>query len=193
VGRHSSPEQSPFLRSIAGWLLPWLLVAIVAGAAVWVALDALTQGPLEAEPPAAAPPSEEPSASPTTTPTPKSSPTPEPTRERRRREKRDEKEPAKRPTPRLITRGVTVQVLNATSSPGADAAMARRLRGLGFDVLVTGSASRPYRNTTVFWSYGSARPAALRLARRFGWVAAPRPANLSTSVALHVVVGRDEA
>jgi hypothetical protein len=58
VGRHSSPEASAYLRSLAAWFVPWFLVAAVAGVAVWIALDAL-QGPLEARPPA---PDEKPAA-----------------------------------------------------------------------------------------------------------------------------------
>jgi hypothetical protein len=191
VGRHSSPEQSHFLRSVAGWLLPWMLVAVVAGVAVWVTLDALTGDTLEAEPPGAAAPAPEPAPTRTREATPESSPTPQPTPSPKREKPKER--PEKEPERLLIAEGITVQVLNATSSADAENAMAARLDGLGFEVLVTGAASRPYDDTTVYWSYDSARPAAVRLARRFGWVAALRPDNLSTSVALHVVVGADEA
>jgi hypothetical protein len=87
---------------------------------------------------------------------------------------------------------MTVQVLNGTDDPEADDVMADRLAGLGFEVLSVDSASVPYASTTVLWSYAESRSAARRLAARFGWRVAPKPDNLSTEVALHVVVGADE-
>jgi outer membrane biosynthesis protein TonB len=202
VGRHSSPEQSPFLRSLAGWFLPWLLVAVVAIAAVWIAVGALAGGPLRTNPPAAAsgpaPASPSPSGSeagttpePSPTHKPKPKPTPKPTHKPK---PKPTHKPKPSPSPAaLITQGVTVQVLNATSSPGAEDVMAARLADLGFRIVATGSASRTYADTTVFWSSASARKAARALAHRFDWKAAPKPANLSPSVAVHVVVGLDES
>jgi hypothetical protein len=186
MGKHSSPEQSPFVRSLLGWLVPWMLVAVVAGIALFVAIDAVSEGPLEAKPPlrSEAPAPEE---TVTTPPTPESSPTPE------RTPKRKDPEPTPTPTARdLITEGITIQVLNATASPGAGRAMASTLEGLGFRVVVVGDAATAYERTTVFWSSSGVREAGERLARRFGWVSAPKPGNLSASVALHVVVGADE-
>ena len=189
MGKHSSAEQSPFVRSLLGWLLPWMLVAVVAGIALFVAIDAISSGPLEADPPLR---SEEPlpEDTPTERPTPESSPTPE------RSPKPEENEPEESPSPAperdLITEGITVQVLNATASSGAGRAAASRLESLGFEVVVVGEAATTYARTTVFWSSSGSRDAGQRLARRFGWVSAPKPGNLSSSVSLHVVVGADE-
>jgi hypothetical protein len=93
---------------------------------------------------------------------------------------------------KLITSGVTVQVLNATSAPDAADRMANRLTKLGYSVYAIEKASIPYDHTTVFWATAAAKPAAQALAAHFGWVSAPKPANLSTAVSLHVVVGADE-
>jgi hypothetical protein len=103
-----------------------------------------------------------------------------------------EEPPAPRP-PRLVTRGVSVQVLNATTARRADERMAARLRRLGFRVAATNPAAVLYERTTVFWSKRAGKRAAVALARRFGWSAAPKPRNLKASVVIHVVVGRDEA
>ena len=92
----------------------------------------------------------------------------------------------------LITTGVTVQVLNATRARGADDRMATRLEKLGYRIVAINPAATRYRTTTVFWSRHAGRAAAVALASRFGWNAGRRPANLSGSVTIHVVVGRDE-
>jgi hypothetical protein len=95
------------------------------------------------------------------------------------------------PAQKLITRDVSVQVLNATRVGRADDRMVRRLRVLGYQVLAVHPAASSYRRTTVFWSRPSGRAAATALAQRFGWRAERRPRNLSPSVTIHVVVGRD--
>lgn len=186
MGRHSSDEQWHFYRSVAGWVLPWVLLSAVIGTAVWVAIDAvgnddvptpvvadLTPSPTET---AEASPTESPTPAPTETREPKTEPTKSP----------KEQEVA------LITEGMNVQVLNGTNAPDADDRMADRLTRLGFRVeAVNPAIARPL--TTVFWSFPEAEEAARRLADRFGWVAEPKPDNLSATVALHVVVGADEA
>ena len=93
----------------------------------------------------------------------------------------------------LITRGVTVQVLNGTRVGKADDRMVDRLLDLGYHVLAVHRSAKRYRETTVYWSRRNGRKAAEALARRFGWVSARKPNNLSASVTTHVVVGRDEA
>jgi hypothetical protein len=70
--------------------------------------------------------------------------------------------------------------------------MADRLKGLGFRVVALGGANKAYQRTTVFWSYAEARPAAKALAAKMGWQVGPKPTNLSTTVALHIIVGEDE-
>jgi LytR cell envelope-related transcriptional attenuator len=97
------------------------------------------------------------------------------------------------PEPRLASKGVTVQVLNATTDPKSDNRMVRRLRSLGYDVVAVHPASKIYRRTTVFWSHAKDRDASARLADHFSWPVGHKPRNLSGSVTLHVVVGQDEA
>ena len=70
--------------------------------------------------------------------------------------------------------------------------MADRLTHLGFKVRAI-NPSVSYARTTVYWSYPAAAPAARALAARFGWDVGPKPANLSPTVSIHVVVGADEA
>jgi len=93
----------------------------------------------------------------------------------------------------LLTEGVSGQVLNASGAGRADNAMGTRLERLGYRVAALNPAAVRYAKTTVFWSRPGGRRAAEALARRFGWRAAPKPRNLSASVTIHVVVGRDEA
>jgi hypothetical protein len=183
MGRHSSPEQGPFYLSLFTWFLPWVLIAAVAGVAVSIAVDALGQDELETPPPAAAT-SPAPSPTPTPTPTPEATPSVEET---------PTPKETKSPEPvKLITKGITVQVLNGTNDPDADDAMVDRLARLGYEVISVEGASRQYERTTVFWSLAEGRDAAEALADRFGWIAQEKPANLSPTVDLHVVVGIDE-
>jgi hypothetical protein len=205
MGRHSSDRQFRFYRSVAGWFLPWALVAAVAVTAMWIAVDAIGQEDLDARPPAGASGGRDASPSASPSPSPSSSPSPSPSARSTPRpgggggdnaeppegEGENGGQPREKPRP-LITEGVSVQVLNGTSSPTAADAMAARLQDLGFRIEVVAGAT-PYDQTTVFWSSEGAGPAARRLASRFGWIAGPKPANLSADVDLHVVVGADEA
>jgi hypothetical protein len=188
VGRHSSDQQWPFIRSVAGWIVPWALVAAVAIAAVYVAVDALG-GDSDEHVPATAQAQASPSAAEADEPSPSPTPDVKGTRQKKKKERKPSPSP---PEPELIAEGVSVQVLNGSGSPGADAVMADRLASLGFDVYAVDGASTAYPRTTVFWSYQDARPAAEALAAKFDWEVGPKPTNLSDSVALHVVVGDDE-
>ena len=102
------------------------------------------------------------------------------------------RESAGEPGRALITRGVTVQVLNAARSRAVTSRVVRRLRRAGLNVVVVNPAAVRYRATTVLWSRAEGRPAAAALAERYGWRAAHKPRNLSRSVTIHVVVGTDE-
>ena len=187
MGRHSSPEQAPYLRSVLGWVVPWVLVAAVAVVAVIVGVGALGQQPIDAKPPPQSDQNAEPAPSAERkSPSPEASPSPSPTKDRKEQDK-----PKKKNAP-LITDGVTVQVLNATGAPGADEAMSRRLRKLGYEIAATVTAARIYDRTTVFWSSPRDKEAAQALAARYGWRSDPKPANLSPSVNIHVVIGLDE-
>jgi hypothetical protein len=186
MGRHSSPEQWPYYRSVAGWFLPWLLVAGVVGVALWVAVASL--GGDDGVSPAL---SRDRSPSPKTetvapvAPPPTEKATP-------KKDKPPKPEDTEAPDQELITDGITVQVLNASGTTGAEDPVVSELTELGFDIAAVVEASKIYEETTVFWSTDDARPAAEALAARFGWIAESKPANLSTDVSVHVVVGQDE-
>jgi hypothetical protein len=189
-GRHSSPDQLHFYKSVVAWFLPWVLIAVVVGTAVWIAVEAVSGATEGSSPVAAATTTAEPTAEPDETAPPETA-APEETPEASS-EPVETPKPTPEPKEPLITEGITVQVLNATDSAEADDAMADKLSKLGFTVVAVESASSRYDATTVFWSTEEAKDAAQRLADRFGWVAEAKPENLSTTVSVHVVVGADE-
>ena len=191
MGRHSSPEQGHFYRSIIAWALPWLMIAAAVIVAVYIAVDAVGKDDENLVPVARSTPSEpEVVAQETETPA-EETPEPEETKDQDPRPKKTV-EPKKEST-ELITAGITVQVLNATRASDADDRMANRLTALGYEVVSIDGSSAEYPQTTVFWSFPSAREAAERLADRFDWIAKEKPSNLSSTVDLHIVVGSDEA
>ena len=198
MGRHSSHQQGPYVRSILAWAVPWVVVAIVVGAAVWVAVDAVGGDgvSLDTAPPT---PSPSPSASPSPTespvavaasPTPAPKPSPKPSPSRSPKQQRREKE---RDEPGLITQGITVQVLNGTGGvEGAAEATADRLAQLGYHVeAVTDGLT--VSQSVVYWSTEDSRDAAVALAQHLGWIAGPAPSNLSGEVDLHVIVSAGDA
>ena len=187
MGRHSSGARGPYMRSVLGWAFPWILIAAVLIAAVWLLVNAVGGREIAFEngnPSRSSSPSAEADPTPTETPTPKPSrsrSSPEPTRSPRG--DRDD----------LITDGVTVQVVNGTGGiEGAAATMADRLASLGYRVeaIVTGLT---VDQTAVYWSTDSDREAAVALASHFGWTSAPASPNLTREVDVHVIVAPDEA
>lgn len=189
MGRHSSPEQGPFYRSFVAWLFPWILIGIFVLAAVYVAVDVVGKDETKITP--AAKPSRS-SAPAEETVEPEESETPEPV-ESETPDPQEIEEPDDGGSDKpLITEDITIQVLNGTASTEADDRMADRLSSLGFEVVAVQGSSKQYTETTVFWSFPGAQEAAERLADRFGWAAAMRPSNLSSTVDIHVVVGSDE-
>jgi cytoskeletal protein RodZ len=188
VGRRSSPNQWPFYRSVFSWFVPWALVAVIVGIGVWVAVDALSGGAKNSKSSAAlvAGSSSSPSKAQASKASPTEAPSPQATSSPKTKPK-----PKPKSKPSLITGGVTIQVLNGTSAPSAAQQTAVRLARLGFKVVAVSSSVTDYTHTTVFWANPGARPAAKALAAHFGWVAAPKPANLSPQVSVHVVVGAD--
>ena len=190
MGRHSSPDQGHFYRSFFGWIGLWAMIAAVTGIAVWFVVGAL--GGPEAKNSVAAEAPVEPIEE------------PEPTVQGSRVVNEPESD-TETPAPdeasedvgedkdvKLITEGVSVQVLNGTTNAAAAQAMGDKLSGLGYSVVAVEESSRVYNETTVFWSTEASRDAAVALAERFGWLAEPKPANLSDTVSFHVVVGADE-
>jgi LytR cell envelope-related transcriptional attenuator len=205
MGRHSSARQWHYYKSVVVYFLPWGLVAAIAVTAVWAGVGALGQKELSTRSPgvkkdespdsnkvALASKKTPKQARPTSPPSPTTSPaqpSPSPTPSATKSSSPIKQAGAKTD---LITRGITVQILNGTAAAAADDVMANRLTELGFDVVAVESSSVTYPRTTVLWSSEASRRAAEALGRRFGWKVEPKPANLSASVAIHVVVGADE-
>jgi len=178
VGRHSSPQQWRYYLSILKYALPWILVSVVGVSAVWAGVGALGDDELN--------PSKGPVVSEAEDPRPRRQASPRAT------PVEPEKTPEEPEGDPLVTEGMTVQVLNGTNVTGVDQAMADRLQDLGYQVVNVVPAAITYAETTVLWSYAESQEAAERLAERFGWQVKPKPDNLSTQVALHIVVGADE-
>lgn len=94
----------------------------------------------------------------------------------------------------LAPASISIQVLDAVRDDDGAAAekVADRLREAGYDVVVINAAAVTYEKTTVFWS-GENSIAANQVASAFGFTeVSAKPDNLSASVMLHVVVGRDQ-
>lgn len=180
-GRHSTDNQSFFYRSAALWFLPWTVVAVVALAAAWIAIDALGNE-VSSRPPVPEDDENPPPQDPSPTPSEENSPTPSP----RTKSPEDGADAA------LITQNISVQVLNGTSVDDADDQWADRFEGLGFEIAAVNPYS-PRRDTIVFWSSNDARAAAVALSERFGWDAEAKPADLSSEVDVHVIVGQNDA
>ena len=166
------------------WFLPWFLVAIVALAAVWIAVDALGNDvrpvpptrPDEQDAVAVDDPSAGDSAKPQKDdePTPRAEPTQTP----------DEDEPE------LITKGISVQVLNGTADADADDRLADDLEALGYEI----EAVNPYLSrakTVIYWSSAASKEAAQVLAEHYDWPARAKPDDLSSEVSIHVLLGAD--
>ncbi|MGH2808349.1 MAG: LytR C-terminal domain-containing protein [Actinomycetota bacterium] len=183
MGRHSSPNQGPFVRSFVGWIAMWVAIAAITGVAVWFVVNALYGRGIDQQPAVA---NDRETQAPEPTQEPESEPvvateSPDPV----------ETEESPDDEVKLITQDISVQVLNGTVQPDAGQNMSTRLTDLGFTVVAIEESSRVYNETTVFWSTPEAEDAARALAERFGWVAEPKPENLSPDVSLHVVVGAD--
>ena len=194
MGRHSSSDQGHFYRSFFGWIGLWAMIAAVTGIAVWFVVGALG-GPegknsVAAEAPAPVETVEEPEptvqGSRVVNESEADTETPAPDEDSGAEDAGEDK------GVKLITEGISVQVLNGTTSAPAAQAMGDKLSGLGYSVVAIEESSRVYNETTVFWSTEASRDAAVALAQRFGWLAEPKPANLSDTVSFHVVVGADE-
>ncbi|MDQ3985090.1 MAG: LytR C-terminal domain-containing protein [Actinomycetota bacterium] len=182
-GRHSADNETFFYRSAALWFLPWTVVAVVALAAAWIAIDALGNE-VGAPPPAREegkkppPKDSSPTASDDASPTPASSPS-------------VSESPPDGDDVELITENISVQVLNGTSVDDAGDDWADRLERLGFEI----GAVNPYSTrdeTIVYWSSDQTRAAAEALAQKFGWDSRLKPPDLSPEVDLHVVVGQED-
>lgn len=217
VGRHEHPDGGAFYRSLGISALRALLILVVvalATAAVVVLSADLSPGSPAMEMPQGAAASDEPDApdgpdeqdapdateagsrpaldvalsEPTQapTPTPTSTPTSAPT-------------PTPEPAPSAATEepevkepGATlVQVLDGGGGPSATQEVVGVLRDLGYDIVAVSGARCCYEETTVLFTEGN-EAVGRALADRDDRLKEVRAnPNLSESVDLHVVVGRD--
>jgi LytR cell envelope-related transcriptional attenuator len=196
MGRHSSPRQWPYVRSIVKWFAPWIVIGAVVVAALWSGLGAVLgkNGGPNPSAAAASGPKSTVSETPTLKPTPTKVSTPAATKPHNSKPKPKPK-PKPSKAPALITKGISVQVLNATGVSEAAQRMADRLASAGFQIVAVDTAVGHYTKTTVYWAVPSAKSAAEAMAAHYGWQVGPKPpsTNLSSTVDIHVIVGDDEA
>ncbi len=183
MGQHSSGNSWPYVRSMIGWFLPWVLIAGVVAMAVWVAVDVVGKEP-EGPQTAAVTDTQVETPEPAPEETESEEPIPEPAETL--------EEIIETPEPELITEGITVQVLNGTPDDAVDERVADELAQMGFEIIAIQDSSRTYSETTVFYSNPESEESATALAEQEGWVVEPKPENLSSDVDIHVVVGVDE-
>lgn len=210
--RHAPPDGDGFLLSLARHLGAAVALVLVVAGAFWAIGEAdgdpdgvvVADGPDEgapttgatdgvASPPAPTPPGDGTEASPdapTATPTDTGSPTPTPT------DSGTAPDAEPDTTSGSIPPGeVSIQVLDAVKQDGNTAAsdLADRMESDGYNVVVVNPASKVYDVTTVFYSAGH-EGAARQVAAAYGLTKVEeKPSNLSDSVWVHVVVGRDRA
>ena len=192
MGRHSSNDRWPFLRSVTGYALPWVVIAILVGIAVWIAVGAVGGEPVSVgDASSETSPSAESSPAPGPTPAPIGTPADEVAQK-----DMDEAPGTGRVTTSdgdLVTEGILVQVLNGTGGvEGAAELMANRLTRLGYEIYAINTGLTIDR-TTVYWTTEPGKEAAISLAAHFGWDVGAAPPSLSEEVDIAVVVGPDEA
>ena len=194
MGRHSSNDRWPYLRSVTGYALPWVVIAALVGVAVWIAVGAVGGDPVSVgDASSETSPSAESSPAPSPSPTP--APTGTPADEVARKDEKDEGRGKRITTPDddLITKGIVVQVLNGTGGiEGAAEMMANRLTRLGYEIYAINTALT-IDSTTVYWTTDPGKEAAISLAAHFGWDVGVAPPSLSQEVDIAVVVGPDES
>jgi hypothetical protein len=194
VGRHSSTNRWPYLRSVTAYALPWVVIAAIVGIAVWIAVGAVGGDPVSVgDTSSETSPSAEPSPSQSPTPAPAGTPADEVARKDDEDEKGSGDGRIATPEDDLVTEGIIVQVLNGTGGiEGAAEMMANRLARLGYEIYAINTGLTIDR-TTVYWSTDPGREAAISLAAHFGWDVGAAPPSLSDQVDIAVVVGTDEA
>lgn len=90
---------------------------------------------------------------------------------------------------------ISIQVLDAVLIDGDTTAqeIADELEADGYDVVVVNQASKVYDVTTVFYTAGF-EDSARQLAAAYGFTRVEeKPSNLSSTVRVHLVIGRDRA
>ena len=177
-----------FYRSAALWFFPWIVLAVVAIGALWIAIDALgNDAGADSEPPKETKAAAAAETSPTSEKTGPSESEASTESDAKPHSKKD-----KSNTPKLITDDVVVQVLDGTKESSIGDHWASKLEELGFEVEVV-NPYLPATETVVYWSSSEFRAAAEALAAHFDWGAEPKPNELSDAVSIHVYLGEDEA
>jgi hypothetical protein len=166
-----------------------LIVAVVV-VALLVAIQMVGDDPVRTTGPRDASAQASPQQTETPTPDDEDSESSASAKKDKKKKKEAPRDPTDQPEPDLVTKGISIQVLNGSGDAAADDLMADKLDGLGYRIVAVSPAVRAYPRTVVFW-VGDAQEAATSLAERFGWRAQPAPGNLSQEVDLHVVVGAD--
>lgn len=195
--QHSGPDDRSFAVSLAQHAGAAVALVLIVAAGFWAVGQIEPGGEVEVSAgPSPSPTATEEPAEPTdlaTTPTETTtesvaSPSPSPT-------------PAPQPSPtetsaeRIDPAEVSIQVLDGVLDDGGVAAhaVADELRGDGYNVIVVNQSYRTYDTTTVFFTEGN-EPAARQLASDYGFARVEaKPSNLSSSVDIHLVVGKDRA
>lgn len=100
--------------------------------------------------------------------------------------------PSASPTATIAPSRITVQILDAAGDGGARArAAASRLKADGYSVVAMNEASRVYSRSEVMYSPGD-ESKARQIAAVYGFSSVrPKPANLTNTVDVHLVIGRD--
>lgn len=100
--------------------------------------------------------------------------------------------PSESPTATIAPSRISVQILDAAGDGGVRArSAASRLRRAGYRVVAINEASRVYPRSEVMYSPGNEAKAS-QIAAAYGFSSVrPKPANLTSAVDVHLVIGRD--
>lgn len=193
-GKHTPPGDRSFAVSVLVHLAAGVaLVAAVAGAFWGIGQ---VRGPEDGPVIIGAPDDESPTVDETSSPPQETAPVETPAApDPAESDEPDEVEPEPDPTPTatIAPGDVSVQVLDATGDGGERMrAAVEVLRGDGWRIVATNRASRYYERSTVFYSPGHEEAASL-LAERYPQfqIVREKPESLTSSVAVHVVIGGD--
>lgn len=192
-GKHTPHGDRSFAVSVLVHLAAGVaLVAAVAGAFWGIGQ---VRGPEDGPVIIGAPDDESPTPDGASSPPPETAPveTPPPAPDPAETDEPDEVEAEPTPTDTIAPGDVSVQVLDATGDGGERMrAAVEVLRGDGWRIVATNRASRYYERSTVFYSPGH-EEAARALAERYPQfrIVKEKPESLTSSVAVHVVIGGD--
>ncbi len=197
-GKHTPPGDRSFALSVVVHLAAGAALVAVVAAAFWGIGQ--IRGPQDGPVIVGAPGDEDPEPSPADSPDAQPSPEQSPQAQASPDQPEDDGvEPDPDPTSASTTEAdvdpaeVSVQVLDATGDGGARLQdVLDRLRADGWRVVASNRAARYYERSTVFYSPGH-EEAAQALADRYPEfeLVQAKPDNLTSSVAVHLVIGGD--